>query len=144
MFWPAKPAGPNAPQRGRKNHHGQKEENAHHFKPQNSAHAAKGPQKPAHAARNSAGGRAGGSAGILAGRASLGCDIRSSATRSRRTLRTGNCMPARNSPRNAQADAQGAADGVWFHSVYDVSSTVAARFSTPAVAFTVAPMRRRT
>jgi len=92
VFWPAKPAARMRHSVGAKTTTGRKKENAHHFKPQNSAHAAKGPQKPAHAARNSAGGRAGGSAGILAGRASLGCDIRSSATRSRRTLRTGNCM----------------------------------------------------
>ena len=41
-------------------------------------------------------------------------------------MSSGGSVPTRDATRNAQADSQGAADGVWFHSVYDGSSTIAA------------------
>jgi hypothetical protein len=53
-------------------------------------------------------------------------------------------VPTGDAPRNAQADAQGAADGVWFHSVYDGSSTLVVPFFNSRRSLVVAPKQRRT
>lgn len=113
-------AGPGAPQGGSKDDHGQEEENAHDFQPQNAAYAAERAEKTAYAAGNVfcrlsghlAGGAAwgGDAGGGLAWRGVGG------------GLGAGGGALAGDASCDAQADAQSAADGVGFHTVYDGSS----------------------
>jgi len=139
---PAHPACADAPKRGRKNHHRQEKEHAHHFKPQDAAHTAEGPQKTAYPARNRPCGHSGHTAcgrGILCRGAALGCLVGSGAGSgaawSCGVLCAGHCALAGDPSRYAQANAQGAANGVWFHPVYDGSSTVAGWFFNTCCSF---------
>jgi len=121
----AHPARPDAPKRGRKDHNGQQEEHAHHFKPNDSSHAAEGAQKATHAARNRPGGdacRPAGSCSILACGPVPGGHGWRRTRGSRWCLRSGRSALSCNASSNAQADAQGTADGAWFHPIYDGSS----------------------
>jgi len=113
-------ARPGAPEGHAKNQYEEKKEDAGNFEPQNTAYAAEGAQKTAHATGNAATGLTGSSSGGSAlngrtcGRLSWGGVGRS--------LGSGSHALACDAPGNAEADAQGAADGVRFHSVYDGSS----------------------
>jgi len=135
------PARPHAPERGAKSNHRQQKEDAGHFQPENTAHAAEGAQKAAHAASHAS--------GCLSGSLSYGpvrrCIVR---RRTRRSAGRSRCarssVLAGNPPGNPQADAQGAANGVRFHSIYDGSSDAAGLLFHTYWRFTVAPRRRRT
>jgi len=124
------PTGSHAPQVWCKDDDRQKEKDAGHFKPDNSAHAPEGTQKPAHAARHSA--RVNRRpprrlSGPLApncrvsSRLGIGRDsnlgwLRGSGLRRGRQVLTGDASG------DAQACAKHAANLLWFHSVYDGSS----------------------
>ena len=113
---------PRAPGDGRKDHDKKQEKDAGDFEPQDSAHPAKRTQESSHAASHPAG-RA---SCRLAGGAPPGSRIRSSGpprVGNGRRRRVRLCLGAAcdflpdNAPRYAQSDAQGAANGVWLHSL---------------------------
>jgi hypothetical protein len=131
VIGPAQPAGSNPPERGRKNYHGQEKEHTHDFQPQNGSHTAKRPQKASHTARNATGGCPGNaprSFNVLPCGAALGRPIDHRLAGNRGTVCAGRRALAGDAPRDAQADAESAANGVWFHSIYDGSSTITAPF----------------
>jgi len=107
-------AGPAAPQDGREDNHGQEEEDARHFQPQDAAHAAKGAQESTDAARYAPAGLARLPGGVPARLASPGsCWSRCSGLG-----RAGDVLS--NDPSAyPQPDTQGPAYGLRFHSVYD-------------------------
>ena len=120
MIGAVEAAGPDAPQSGGKDDDGQEEENAGDFKPENSAYTAEGLQETAYAA--------GDAPGDLTGRLPFGAALRDgfSGWLLRRRVgcssRTGSDSLAGNASGDAKTDAEGAADGFRFHSVYDGSS----------------------
>jgi hypothetical protein len=134
-------AGPNAPEGWPKDDHGKKKEDAADFEPQDAAHPAKRAQKAADTAGKAAAGLAGrpsggagwGGRGNWLGRWPAG-----------RRLCAARHALARDAPGYAQADAQGAADGLGSHSVYDGSSAPAEPFFTVSCTRQVAPKRQWT
>lgn len=118
MIGTVEATGPDAPKGWSKHDHGQKKEDAHDFKPDNAAYAAEGAQKAAYAAGHApcslTGSPAmGGSRGNWAG------------GHTGSGLRVSGCALADDAPRDAQADAQSAADGVRFHSAMMVAAPLA-------------------
>ncbi len=117
-----RPAQAGLPHRGAEDQHGEKKEDARHFEPDNSTHAAKGSQKAA----QSCGDAARGLSGNLAGGAGL--RGRGACGRSRAaggSLGAGGNALAGNAPGNAQPDSQGPADGLRFH--FDLMVTAGAQ-----------------
>jgi hypothetical protein len=113
-------AGPGAPERGGKHHHRQEKKDAGDLKPENAAHPAKGTQKTAHAAGNTARYLS----GSLAGRPALNSTTRDLRARWRigSGFRAGGNALTGDAPGDPQTDSQSAANGVRFHTVYDGSS----------------------
>jgi hypothetical protein len=113
-------AGPDTPKGGRKYDNRQEKEDAGDLEPKNATHAAEGAQETAYAAGDSPGDLPSGLTGGATLRGGIG----------NRLARGGACgglcagrrMLTRDAPGNPQADAQGAANGVRLHSVYDGSS----------------------
>jgi hypothetical protein len=117
-------AEPRAPHRGGKNHRRQQKEDSRDFKPQNPAHAAKWAQKTADPASQSPAGPR---------RSLCHCHRRSATDVCRHSLRLCNCLiPSGlctcrqaltgDSSGDAEPDAQGPANGLRSHPVYDGSS----------------------
>ena len=111
---------PRAPEGHAKNQHEEEEEDTCNLKPKDAAYAAEGAQKTTHTTGDAAAGFTGSSpsGAALNGRIGRLPDLR----RAGRGLRSDRDALACDSPGNAEADAQGASDGVRFHSVYDGSS----------------------
>src|ERR1700691_6002151 len=128
MVGTVKIARPGAPQGRAKDDDGQEKEDAGHLKPQNAAYAAKGAQKAAYAACDTLGRLC----GCLTGGPALGGGVGNRADgpghrgHSRRGC-AGCGALAGDASGNPQANAQGAADGVRFHSIYDGSSVAFGR-----------------
>lgn len=121
MIGTVREAGPGAPKRGGKDQNRQEEEDAGDLKPENASHTAKGPQKTSHATGNAAGDLS----GSLTGSAVLSSGGSSSLWVGRRLgggFNASGCTLACDAPGDPQPDAQSAADGVRFHSIYDGSS----------------------
>jgi len=141
----AQVAGPDAPERRRKDDDGEKEEDARDFKPHNTANAAKGTQEAAHAASDPSRCLSGG----LAGCAVLGVSWPRGRTGCRRVRYRSACSPvyagshalAGNATRDPQADAQKAANGVRLHSVMMVAAILAALLLEDCCGFPVARIR---
>jgi len=114
------PAHAGSPCRGSKHQHRQQEKDARDLKPKNTAHAAKGAQKAAHALHNAAACAHPGLAAGLHRRTNL----RLGARRTPRLGRfCGASQPLRGNPaRYAKPDAESPADGLRSHPVYDGSS----------------------
>jgi hypothetical protein len=149
IVWAVEVPGPVVPHIQAGNQHKEEEEGACHLQPDDSTHPAKGTQKSAHASRHAFGGPASG----LTGRAHTGLVHRRLAL-----LGARNCLPCRRSGgrlrRGGQAlagdlscypqpDAQGATDGLWFHSHMMVAAAVAGRLFIDLCRFALAPEPRR-
>jgi hypothetical protein len=111
---------PGAPEGRAKDQHEEEEEDACNLKPQDAAYAAEGTQKTTYTTGDATAGLTGSSPGgaALNGRVGRLLDLR----RAGGGLRSGRDALASDAPGDAEADAQGASDGVRFHSVYDGSS----------------------
>jgi hypothetical protein len=140
-------AGPGSPEGWSKDDYGQEKEDAGDFKPEDAAYAAKGAQKAANAAcdapgclsgRLTGGAALGGSAGSWAGGQVGGGHTRCGSTDGGFCIGSG--ALAGDAPDNAQANAQGAADGVRLHSVYDGSSDARRGAFSPFVAASLLPL----
>jgi len=129
MIWAMLPTGAGVPHGGRKDDDRQHEEDAGDLKPEDAADAAEGVQKAADATGHAPRGFSGGVPGFAAcgARIDMRIDMRicrrmSSLLRRRCRMRLAGKMPACDAPGYAESNAQGAPDGLRFHSVYDGSS----------------------
>lgn len=128
MVRPVRPAHAGSPHGGAEDDHGQEEENAGYFKPEDSSDAAEGAQKAAQSSRNTARGLAGnlaggaglssGGSGLLRGRLVGGA------------LGAGRHALAGHASGNAESDTKSAADGLRLHFVLMVTAQLAMGLAT--------------
>jgi len=124
MIRPALPARAHPPQVRCKHNHRQQKEDACDLKPQNSAHAPEGPQKPAHATRHATGRFAHHLPGRLprALRVRTGIGRRLTGLAGSRSLRARGHLLAGHFPGNSQSCTQNPANTLRFHLDYHGSS----------------------
>jgi len=111
---------PGAPKRGCKDQNRQEKEDAGDFKPEDAAYSSEGAQKASHATGNAASDLSGSLTGSAVLSSSGGCSLRVPWRIG--GFSAGGYALTRDAPGDAHADAQSAADGVRFHSIYDGSS----------------------
>jgi len=149
MIGTAGPVETRPPHHRREHGHGQEEKDPHHFEPEDSAHAAKGLQKSAHAAgcspRHFSSGFAGRACRFwikLAHRYTgwAGAGLRAWGLRARSLGARGNALPG-NASGHAQSDAEGASDSLRFHFVLMVTAAARVLLCTGRVQFKVALRR---
>ncbi len=119
-----RPICPGAPSLRPKDDYRQQKKDSRYFEPQDPAYAPKGAQKSLHTLYNAAAGLHGGAAGGVGGNCSraISRTRTGSGTGGRNSLRRARQLLSRDAPCNANADAECAADGLRFHTVYDGNS----------------------